>query len=676
MTPRFHFFGGKGGVGKTTCSAATAIYSAEAGARVLLVSTDPAHSLGDALGVRLTDRPKKIAGVRGRLDGLELDGPLALERWLAPRRRLLAQIAERGTYFDRGDIERLLELSFPGVDELVALVEILRLSREGAWDEVVVDTAPTGHTLRLLAMPDTLDQLAFVLDQMQRKHRMLVAALARTRRADEADEVIAALHDDARLLHDLVRDEGSTSVTWVAHAEEVVVAETRDALSALTKTGIAVKRLVINRLTRTPRGRCAHCEARVAAEAEALRSLAEASALPQVVALFDLGQEPVGVDALRRVGKKLSRPEPLPTSRRALRRRTAGKRKAIGKSAVPFEVPEALRLLFVGGKGGVGKSSTAAACALALAKSRPGARVLLLSADPAHSLGDVLGQPGGDEERAVAGGPANLTFRELDAHQSFASQKQKLRDAVDELFDAMRGDSRFDASFDRAIIRDLIDCAPPGVDEIFAVLSLLDSVLAPPGHEGRRDLLVIDTAPTGHALRLLEMPVTAGAWVRAILELLLKYRQVAALGTLAQELVDASRKLRSLQSLLEDAGATRFVIVTRPSTLPTEETVRLGSALQRLGVRVGAVFVNHLTPAEPPSCAPCRARSRMERAQVEALLGGRKNALRHLGVPVILSPAVVPPPRGPAQLVGWSARWAPLDVAEPRKRSRPRNTAR
>src|SRR5262245_65049463 len=98
--PRYRFFGGKGGVGKTTCAAAAAVAAAERGRRVLLVSTDPAHSLGDALDRRLSGRPARVATRGGRLGAVELDAERALARWLRARRGALHAIAVRGTYLD------------------------------------------------------------------------------------------------------------------------------------------------------------------------------------------------------------------------------------------------------------------------------------------------------------------------------------------------------------------------------------------------------------------------------------------------------------------------------------------------------------------------------------------------------------------------------------------------
>src|SRR6185369_474233 len=123
--PRLVFFAGKGGVGKTTSAAAHAVARSAAGDRVLIVSTDPAHSLGDALGVRLSSVTKRV---RRSLDAVELDAPRAFARWLKTNRRPLGEILEHGTWLDREDVEALLGLSIPGVDELMGILEIDRLA--------------------------------------------------------------------------------------------------------------------------------------------------------------------------------------------------------------------------------------------------------------------------------------------------------------------------------------------------------------------------------------------------------------------------------------------------------------------------------------------------------------------------------------------------------------------
>jgi arsenite-transporting ATPase len=205
---RFVFFGGKGGVGKTTCAAAAALRAAREGERVLVVSTDPAHSLGDALDLELGAEPRRVKDVpgAGELWAAELDADKALKRWLRAKEEAIRTIADRGTYLDEEDVDRFMSLSFPGVDELVGLVELQRLARQRDNDQVVVDTAPTGHTLRLLEMPDTLQRLGEVLDQMHEKHRFLASSLGGAWRGDFADEVIDEIEGEARELHELLKD--------------------------------------------------------------------------------------------------------------------------------------------------------------------------------------------------------------------------------------------------------------------------------------------------------------------------------------------------------------------------------------------------------------------------------------------------------------------------------------
>src|SRR5262245_57223020 len=131
---RLRLFGGKGGVGKTTLAAAAALGAAEgtdrkAGEAVLVVSTDPAHSLGDALALRLGPEPARVATRHGSLWAAEMEAEGALERWLTARRQALIALAERGTFLDREDISRLLDLGLPGIDELIGLLEAVRTAR-------------------------------------------------------------------------------------------------------------------------------------------------------------------------------------------------------------------------------------------------------------------------------------------------------------------------------------------------------------------------------------------------------------------------------------------------------------------------------------------------------------------------------------------------------------------
>jgi arsenite-transporting ATPase len=644
--PRFRFFGGKGGVGKTTSAAAAALAAADGGRRVLVVSTDPAHSLADAVQTKLSPRPRRLPARAGSLFAVELDADRALERWLAARRRELRTIADRGTYLDEEDVDRLLALSLPGVDELIGLIELHRLARGRAYDEVVVDTAPTGHTLRLLAMPETLARIAGVLGDMLAKHRFLGESLAGAHRGDAADALVAEIDAEARALHALLRDRARAAFTWVLLPEPVALAETLDGVRALDDAGITVDEIVVNRLTRASPG-CALCTGRVAAEAHVVRRLCRAFVGRRVRLVAAVDDEPRGLAALRRLAAGRP-PAPARGSLPRRRRRRGGGLEA--PAWLDELAPVGTRVLAFLGKGGVGKTSAAAAVALGLAARRPDARLLILSTDPAHSLADVLEIPLGDAERAVPGVPG-LVARELDAEAAFQVRRERYEKAVDELFDGVLRGSRFDVAYDRRVVRELMDLAPPGLDELFGVLTLVDSLLRtdPPPH----DMVIVDTAPTGHALRLLAMPAGALEWVHALLAIVLKYRAVMGLGELASDLLDVARELRELAALLRDATRTRAVAVTRPAALPRLETERLLRGLRRLEIPVGAVVVNAVTP---PGCPRCRRAAARERREMAALETAVRSAVGERCA-IISAPAESPPPGGVEGLEDWLRRW-------------------
>jgi arsenite-transporting ATPase len=666
--PIFRFFGGKGGAGKTTLAAAAALAAAERGREVLVVSTDPAHSLGDALQRRLGPSPRRVPTRRGVLRAAEVDADRAVGRWMATRRPALRAIALRGTFLDGADVDRLLRLSLPGVDELMGLIEVMRLAGARPYDEVVVDTAPTGHTLRLLAMPPMLERLAAVLDRLYAKHRFLRLQLGQDDRPDTSDALIATLEAEALALKTLLRDRARARLTWVTLPEMLSIRESEDAIRALDGLGIAVERIAINRLTRAVRPGCPSCAARRGVERSviAARPAALRDRVTRVVGARR--REPRGRAALRALGRELAGGD---TALARWRRRPAARpaarpghaREAPGWLATL--APPGTRLLLVLGKGGVGKTTCATTVALAAAQRptpargrRPG--VLLLSTDPAHSLGDVLGAPIDHEARTVPGAPRWLHVRELDAERAFRRERARYLAAVEALLGAggdrggPRGTASVDAVYDRAALRSLLELAPPGLDELFGMLGIVDALLTRPGRPARYGLVVVDSAPTGHALRMLGLPETALAWVHALLAILLRYRRVIRLGSLARDLVALSRDLRRFRALLRDGTATRAVVVTRPGRLPRLETARLMARLRALGVGMSAIIVNAMTPAAGGACGACRAAARAEAGEVvalRALVGGRRRQ------PILLTPALASPPRAVDALTAWGRRW-------------------
>jgi arsenite-transporting ATPase len=381
-------------------------------------------------------------------------------------------------------------------------------------------------------------------------------------------------------------------------------------------------------------------------------------------------REPRGVAALRALAARTSAPDGAPArghsrvvgARAEDRTEMAATARAGGASDRPARArpadgddgwlsplaPPGRGLILFAGKGGVGKTTCAAAVALALAGRPQAPRVLLLSTDPAHSLGDALAAELADEPRAVRGAPPSLRAREIDAPALFAARRRRYLETVDAVFEDLRGGSRFDPTYDRVVVEDLIDLAPPGIDELLGILTVPEAL-------GRScDVAVVDTAPTGHALRLLAMPEAALEWVHALMAILLKYRAVMGLGELGQDLLAVARDLRALRSLLTDPKRATVVAVTRPAELPRLETRRLLAALRALHVGVAAVLVNAVTP---PGCARCRRATLAEARVVRALRRDvASQAVR--GCAIIQAPAVAPPPRGAAALTAWRRAWA------------------
>jgi arsenite-transporting ATPase len=680
------FFGGKGGVGKTSCAAAAAVRAAGEGQKVLVVSTDPAHSLADALDVKLGARAVRVPTSRGELHAVQLDADRALVRWLREREDAFKTIAERGTYLDDEDVDRLFSLSLPGVDELVGLLELARLSRERDYDHVVVDTAPTGHTLRLLEMPETLRRFAQVLDDMHAKHRFLASSLGGAWRGDFADDTIAGVEQDAADLRAMLGDPTRCSFTWVTLPEALPVAESEDGIRAIEALGVEVPTVVVNRLWPRPDRPCPLCTPRAHDEARCVARVAQLVATKELLAIPAVAREPRGIDGLRALAlavRPVERPGDTETGGTdgdwaADRGREARERKKVGakesrdakaseaRSLASLALPSGVRLVLVGGKGGVGKTSVSAAMAVAMAEREPKKRFLLLSTDPAHSLGDALDAKLGDRAVKIAGAPANLVARELDATTAFEEEKRKYRASIDELFDSIfRG--KMDASFDRQVLEDLLDLAPPGLDELFAILSIVDALLPDARVRGSArshasyDVVIVDTAPTGHTLRLLELPASALEWVHAIMSVILKYRRVVGLGELASDLTALAKQLRALIALLGDRERTAFVAVTRAAALPRLETERLVAALKRLHVPLASVVVNAVTE---PSCARCTEAAAVEAPEVARLHALAKRARAN----AIHAPAVHPPPRGPAELRTWCASWASRAMLSARRR--------
>ncbi len=605
--PRWVIVGGKGGVGKTTCAVALAARSAARHHQTLLLSTDPSRSLGDAVGESVGAAAaalRRYPGVFAR----QLDAGVEREAFLARWREEIVTVVDRGTYLDREDIAGLVDAALPGTDEVMAVLSLADIAAEGQWRRVIVDTAPTGHTLRLLALPETFRLVVDLLERMQEKHRFLVRALTHRYRTDGVDAMLVEWRARIAALRALFADPAATRLVLVTRAEPVVIAETGRYAAALPALGIAAGAVIINAAPETADlvafsdilPDVPHYVVPLIADPTPEIWAARFAAAPPAPPLGGVPREITGVS-----GEKVARVAPAEPG-------------ATG--------PQVKALTIVGGKGGVGK--TTVACALAIEAAHEGHPVLVVSTDPAPSVGDALGLAVGDTEVAIADAPG-LWARQADATAAFAAIERSYRDRVDAVFDRLVG-SGLDLAHDRRILRDLLSLAPPGIDELYA-LAVVGEML----DQGRYANIIVDPAPTGHLLRLLETPAVALDWSHRIMRLMLKYKEVGAMTDAAGDIVTFARRTRAVRDLLADPARAGLILVALDEPIVRREAGRLAAAVGALGLAVQAVVWNRADGTVPPlSVAP--------------------------SIPQFAAPPEVTGPRGVSAIRSWRAGWTAI----------------
>jgi arsenite-transporting ATPase len=301
---------GKGGVGKTTTAAATAVHAARCGVKTLIASTDAAHSLGDALGCPVGPGPTEVAS---GLFAQQVDSRVRGERsWRHVQEYLIGVLDALGV--DPVAAEELTVL--PGAEEVLALLEVRDQVRQGPWDLVVLDCAPTAQTLRLLTLPEALSRY---VDRMLPVERRLLRAMSAARGGrrsaaggavpmprDSVVEAAERLHAELGGVRAVLTDAG-TSVRLVLTPETVVVAEARRTWTSLALHGYRVDGVVANRVI-PDRGRDAWRAGWARAHAERLAEVEQSFAPVPVLTVPYAAAEPVGVDALGDIGAALYGP--------------------------------------------------------------------------------------------------------------------------------------------------------------------------------------------------------------------------------------------------------------------------------------------------------------------------------------------------------------------------------
>lgn len=584
------FFIGKGGVGKTTLASSFAVREAATSKHpVLLISTDPAHSLADIFETAFPDTPRKVNVGKRKLAVWQVNAQREFSRFLDRYRDSIFSIIESGTLFTRKEIEPLLDSTLPGMAEIAALLAIHEALESKSYGTIVVDTAPFGHTLRLFEMPQHFLRFLDFLDIASSRDQVLAQTFGGKVASEpflaEWRRMVASVHTALAGKH--------SRLVLVTTPERFALNESlrvRDQL--LNETGLHVSAVVLNRAI-VWKSSCERCS-RAAAKTRAAVALVKKQ-FPGVdfMLAHDTGAPILGAKNLLSFAEHVFAGKKSPVT--AAKKLLSGDL-ALTKSEWPsLGVP----LSFSIGKGGVGKTTVSAALAFHQRTCHKTHPVAICSTDPAPSLDDIFQADVGDHPKPVLG-DAKLLASELD---SVAEYRRWSAGIQQKLTEAMTGNVKgihLDLSFDRQVISALIEIVPPGVDELFAIFRIMDMLDTPALR------VMIDMAPTGHALELLRMPDRILHWSRLLLKSLAAHRTLPLARDIAVEIATISQRVRELGKMLRDGKRAQVWPVMLPEPLPDRETARLLDAIGDLGAKAPAVFVNRVIFAEDArGCERC-----------------------------------------------------------------------
>jgi len=601
-------FGGKGGSGKTTSAAGTGLHLAELnpGKKILVVSTDPAHSLGDSLDCSIGSEIMAINGL-SNLWALEMDADKLLEDYRKKNNLVIKKIVSRGTYFDDEDIANFFDLSLPGMDEVMAVREIAHILRTDQYDLIIMDTAPTGHTLRLLALPEQMEKWIEIMNMMMQKHRFLAKHYTGKYVKDECDRFLEEETRDIGRVRSLLQNHKRTEFVPVTIPEPMSIEETERLLDTLRDYGISVNNIIVNRIAKNEE--CLFCKSRKKDQQEYIREIDGRFARYNLIKMSLLPYEIRGTTRLKEYAKVLSGESYRAQSTKIVQ--------SLPEMLLPTKVKlstflrKSLQFILVGGKGGVGKTSVASATALRLARDNPDKKILVFSTDPAHGLGDSFGYFIGDKVTSIKD-IDNLYAFELNPERLLENLKDGYREDIEEVFNKFLAGG-VDVKFDREVMTELISLSPPGLDEIMALKKIIDFAEAK-----EFDLYVIDSAATGHLIRFLELPGLVRDWLKAMFRLLLKYKGIVSLTKPAERMVDLSKSVRMVQEALTDSTRSEFLTVAIPEAMGVLEMERLLSSLKKLKISCRHILINMVVP--PTECSFCLIKRKDQQRYIQKVL--------------------------------------------------------
>jgi len=599
--PELAFFIGKGGVGKTTVSAAYAIRSAlrNSAGRVLLVSTDPAHSLADVLQMKLRDAPARVP-LKGRanLMAWEMNSAALFGDFLGQHKQDILGVVDRGSLFTAEEIAPLLDTTLPGMSEIAALLAIRDAIQTEKYSSIVVDTAPFGHTLRLFSLPEQFVRLLNFLELAAGRDQVLAQHFGgRPAQIEKGTRFLADWRTKIEELQQAITRAGLFLVTT---AETFALNESVRCLQELRNSNpsLKVKAVILNRVTGRS-GNCSNCKKKAAgARAARVRLGKEYSS-----AKLYLGEDPgfpiLGTKRLQEFaehlfsGKRLDGRPALPKNKKPKFPMTAAKWPTLNAP-----------LSFVVGKGGVGKTTISAA--LGFHSRRTSAMpVEICSVDPAPSLDDVFQTPVGDRPEPVLG-DRNFSASEMDSVSLFKSWVAEIRDEIESATRGNYSGVHVDLSFERQLFSELLEIVPPGLDEVLAIFRIIELF----GGElvrGASRKIISDMAPTGHALELLRMPERILVWSRLLLKSLAVHRKLALAREAAVKIATLELHARELSKALKNSKQVAIFSVMLPEPLPDHETERLLDELRNMGLSAKTIFVNRvIMPNKVGKCLRCQ----------------------------------------------------------------------